>query len=57
MGGWMDGLMDGRTDGRTDGAISRLDEWAVVAGLGVGLITAEYRMLPQDAAGYLYRYV
>ena len=49
--------MDGWMDRRTDGAISRLDEWAVVAGLGVGLITAEYRMLPQDAVGYLYRYV
>ena len=44
--------MDGRTDGQTDGAIGRLDEWA-----GVGLITAGYRMLPQDAARYLYRYV
>ena len=37
-------------DGRTDGGIDRLDEW-----VGVGLITAGYRMLPPDAAGYLYR--
>ena len=27
-------------DGRTDGAIIRMDEWAVGAGVGVGLITA-----------------
>ena len=26
-------------------------------GWGVGLITAGYRMLPQDAVGYIYRYV
>ena len=44
-------------DGRADRAISRLDEWAVGAGVGVCLITAGYRMLPQDAVGYLYRYV
>ena len=34
----MDGWMDGWMDGRTGGAIGRLD----------GLITAGYRMLPQD---------
>ena len=42
-------------DGMTDEAISRLDEWQW-GGVG-GLITAGYRMLPQDAVGYLYRYV
>ena len=26
-------------------------------GVGVGLIIAGYRMLPQDIVGYLYRYV
>ena len=44
MCGWMNGW--------TDGAIGRLDEW-----VGVGLITAGYRMLPKDAARFFYRYM
>ena len=35
-------------DGQTDRAICRLDEW-----VGVGLITAGYRMLPQDAVTFI----
>ena len=39
--------MEGWMDGRTDGGICRLDEWPQD--------TTGYRMLPPDAAGYLYR--
>ena len=53
MDGWMDGWMDRWTDGRTDGQSDRQTRCMG----GVGLITAGYRMLPQDAARYLYRYV
>ena len=44
MDGWMDGWMDGRMDARTGG---RSDRQTRLMG-GVGLITAGYRMLPQD---------
>ena len=39
-------------DGQTDRAISRLDEWAA-GDRG----RSDYRMLPQDAVGYIYRCV
>ena len=45
--------MDVRKGGLTDGGIGRLDEWVG----GVGLITAGYRILHPDAAGYLYSYI
>ena len=41
-------------DGWTDGDWVN-GQWG--RGVGVGLITAGYRMLPQDAVGYLYTYV
>ena len=57
VGGWMDGWMDGWDgwmDGWTDGW---RDRQTGLMGVGVGLITTGYCLLPPDAAVYLYRYV
>ena len=46
--------MEGWMDGRTDGGICRLNEWAGCWS-DYRRIPQDYRMLPPDAAGYLYR--